>query len=137
MRPHSHARPAAAHPGPVRLAALHPSAVGPTGRPTEDPHPAVKLARALPASIEPMFGIDDLAAFLNCSRRLVERMRSAGKVPKPDIKIGKMPQWKPKTICPRLAPPRGNHACGVGPGRTIDDPRGRCQGEQRTEALDS
>ena len=41
--------------------------------------------RTLPASIEPMLHIDDLAALLSCSRRLVERMRSAGKVPKPDI----------------------------------------------------
>ena len=41
-----------------------------------------------------MLGIDDLAAVLSCSRRLVERMRSAGKVPKPDIQIGKMPQME-------------------------------------------
>jgi len=52
----------------------------------------------LPAGIEPMLGIDDLAALLSCSRRLVERMRSAGKVPRPDIKIGKMPRWKAATI---------------------------------------
>jgi len=52
----------------------------------------------LPAGIEPMLGIDDLAVFLSCSRRLVERMRSAGKVPRQDIKIGKMPRWKAATI---------------------------------------
>jgi len=45
-----------------------------------------------------MLSIDDLAALLSCSRRLVERMRSAGKVPKPDIKIGKMPRWRVETI---------------------------------------
>jgi len=48
--------------------------------------------------IEPMLSIDDLAALLSCSRRLVERMRSAGKVPKPDINVGKMPRWKAATI---------------------------------------
>jgi len=48
--------------------------------------------------IEPMLGIDDLAAILSCSRRLVERMRSAGKVPKPDIHVGRCPRWKPATI---------------------------------------
>ncbi len=48
--------------------------------------------------IEPLLSIDDLAALLSCSRRLVERMRTAGKVPKPDIKIGKMPRWKAATI---------------------------------------
>ena len=36
--------------------------------------------------IEPLLSIDDLAAILRCSRRVVERMRSAGKVPKPDVK---------------------------------------------------
>jgi predicted DNA-binding transcriptional regulator AlpA len=48
--------------------------------------------------MEPLIGIDDLAVLLNCCRRLVERMRSAGKIPKPDIKIGKMPRWKATTI---------------------------------------
>jgi predicted DNA-binding transcriptional regulator AlpA len=60
--------------------------------------PAAKPGRTLPASIEPMLHIDDLAALLSCSRRLVERMRSAGKVPKPDIHVGKCPRWKPATI---------------------------------------
>jgi len=45
-----------------------------------------------------VLGIDDLAELLSCSRRLVERMRSAGRVPMPDIKIGRMPRWKPETI---------------------------------------
>ena len=66
-----------------------------TGRyhrpPARGPHPEANRGRTLPAGIEPMLGIDDLAALLSCSRRLVERMRSAGKVPKPDIQIGKMP----------------------------------------------
>jgi hypothetical protein len=48
--------------------------------------------------IEPMLGIDDLARILNCSRRLVERMRAAGKIPTPDFKVGKMPRWQPETI---------------------------------------
>ncbi len=48
--------------------------------------------------MEPLLGIDDLATYLNCSRRLVERMRSAGKVPLPDLHVGRMPRWKPATI---------------------------------------
>ena len=48
--------------------------------------------------IEPLLSIDDLARILGCSRRLMERMRSAGKVPEPDIKIGKMPRWRVETI---------------------------------------
>ena len=65
----------------------------------QDPRPAAaKPGRTLPTGIEPMLHIDDLAALLSCSRRLVERMRSAGKVPKPDIHVGKCPRWKPATI---------------------------------------
>ena len=92
---------------PIRL---NRSSVPP--RPTEYPRPVARPAapepsvvdppartpRALPAGFEPMLSIDDLAALLSCSRRLVERMRSAGKVPKPDIQIGKCPRWKPATI---------------------------------------
>ncbi len=74
-------------PGPVRLA----DAI--------DHQPeAAKPGRMLPADMEPMLGMDELAAFLSCSRRLVERMRSAGKVPKPDMHVGRCPRWKPATI---------------------------------------
>ncbi|MGO9601659.1 MAG: helix-turn-helix transcriptional regulator [Isosphaeraceae bacterium] len=48
--------------------------------------------------VETLLSLDDLAKILKCSRRLVERMRSAGKVPKPDIHVGKCPRWKPATI---------------------------------------
>ena len=48
--------------------------------------------------MEPLLGIADLATYLNCSRRLVERMRSAGKVPPPDLHVGRMPRWKPETV---------------------------------------
>ncbi len=75
---------------PVRLADTIP--------PPENPRPEARPARALPVGIEPMLSLDDVAAWLNCSRRVIERMRSAGKVPKPDIKIGKMPRWRVETI---------------------------------------
>jgi len=45
-----------------------------------------------------MLSIDDLAAILKCSRRLVERMRSAGKVPRPDFHAGRCPRWRAETI---------------------------------------
>ncbi len=63
-----------------------------------EPRPAFKPGRTLTAGMEPLLSIDDLAAILNCSRRLVERMRSAGKVPPPDLHVGRMPRWKPATI---------------------------------------
>ncbi|APW60454.1 helix-turn-helix transcriptional regulator [Paludisphaera borealis] len=51
-----------------------------------------------PCVIEPLMTIVDLARTLACSRRVVERMRAAGKIPQPDIKVGKMPRWRPETI---------------------------------------
>ncbi len=50
------------------------------------------------AGIEPMLSIDDLAAALACDRRTVERLKSAGKLPPPDLKVGRMPRWKPDTF---------------------------------------
>ena len=67
-------------PGPVRLATPHPPGVSPID-PPEDRRSEPKRGPTLPAGFERMFSIDDLAALLNCSRRLVERMRSCGKVP--------------------------------------------------------
>jgi hypothetical protein len=65
-----------------------------------DPAP-LKLADPPPGAghiIEPMLSIDDLAAILSCSRRLIERMRTAGRVPQPDLHVGRMPRWRPETI---------------------------------------
>jgi excisionase family DNA binding protein len=53
---------------------------------------------SLAAAIEPLLTTSDLARLLVCDRRTIERMRSAGKLPKPDIKIGRMPRWKRSTI---------------------------------------
>lgn len=49
-------------------------------------------------AIEPMMSIADVARALSCDRRTIERMRSAGKLPKPDLHVGKMPRWRPETI---------------------------------------
>ncbi len=89
MTPAPRRNPTLDGPGPVRLA----NAID-----RQSEAPAAKPGRTLSASIEPMLHIDDLAALLSCSRRLVERMRSAGKVPKPDIHVGRCPRWKPATI---------------------------------------
>lgn|GEM_PF-4490433 len=50
--------------------------------------------RYLPPGMYPLMSLDDLATVLNCSRWLVERMRAAGKVPRPDMKVGRMPRWR-------------------------------------------
>ena len=105
-------KPAPADSVPVRVASLGRS----EGRPSDPPAPLCPEAvserpqpagtdrqgdnkgRPLPACLEPMLSLEDLAAVLNCSRRLVERLRSAGRLPRPDLRIGKMPRWKVQTI---------------------------------------
>jgi predicted DNA-binding transcriptional regulator AlpA len=42
--------------------------------------------------------LDELADSFGISRRTLERERSAGRFPKPDLLIGKMPLWRPETI---------------------------------------
>jgi predicted DNA-binding transcriptional regulator AlpA len=68
-----------------------------------DPHREAALSFAKPsqtltAAIEPLLSITDLVQILNVSRRAVERMRSAGKLPPPDLHVGRMPRWKAATI---------------------------------------
>jgi predicted DNA-binding transcriptional regulator AlpA len=40
----------------------------------------------------------EVAESLGISRRTLERERSAGRFPPPDLHIGKAPLWKPETI---------------------------------------
>ncbi|SIO58476.1 hypothetical protein SAMN05444166_5693 [Singulisphaera sp. GP187] len=59
------------------------------------------LANTIPAptsALEPLLGVDDLADTLAVGRRTVERMRSAGKLPRPDLHIGRLPRWQAATI---------------------------------------
>ena len=42
--------------------------------------------------------LDELAAALGVSRRAIERERSAGRFPRPDLTIGKMPLWRVETV---------------------------------------
>ena len=52
-----------------------------------------------PAPLERLtYGLNELAAVIGVSRRSIERDRSAGRFPKPDMKIGKRPLWRVETI---------------------------------------
>jgi len=42
--------------------------------------------------------LSTVAEQLGISRRALERERSAGRFPKPDAVIGRMPLWKPETV---------------------------------------
>ncbi len=49
--------------------------------------------------IEPLvYRFDELADALRISRRALERERAAGRFPRPDAIVGRMPLWKPETI---------------------------------------
>ena len=49
--------------------------------------------------IEPMaLRLGEVARALGVARRVIERERSAGRFPKPDLTVGKMPLWRPETI---------------------------------------
>ena len=49
-------------------------------------------------NLEPLLSAKDVARILNCSVRTLQRLRSAGKIPRPDIRLGRMPRWKAETI---------------------------------------
>ena len=63
-----------------------------------------KKAPSLESKPEPatperlLIRLDELADRLGISRRTLERERSAGRFPKADVRIGKMPLWRPETI---------------------------------------
>jgi hypothetical protein len=59
--------------------------------------------RLAAAGIEPALTIDDWARALSCSRRGVERLRSAGKLPRPDFHAGRCPRWHAATVRAWLA----------------------------------
>lgn len=42
--------------------------------------------------------LDELAGALGVSRRTIERERAAGRFPRPDVRVGKVPLWRPETI---------------------------------------
>ncbi len=49
--------------------------------------------------IEPLaYRLDELADALGVSRRTLERERSAGRLPRPDLHIGRAPLWRCETI---------------------------------------
>jgi hypothetical protein len=63
-----------------------------------------KMADAIEAKPEPSpiprltWRLGDISKALGISRRALERERSAGRLPKPDLTIGRMPLWRVETI---------------------------------------
>ena len=44
------------------------------------------------------YRLQEVAEVLGISRRTVERLRSAGKFPRPDLQLGRMPVWSRTTL---------------------------------------
>jgi|GEM_PF-2979406 len=49
-------------------------------------------------TVEPMLTLTGVKNMLSAGRRSVERLRSQGKFPKPDLHIGVSPRWRVSTI---------------------------------------
>ena len=50
-------------------------------------------------TIEPLLGIKGLTRVLSCGRSTIERMLANGKLPRPDLVVGRRsPRWRPMTI---------------------------------------
>ncbi len=60
--------------------------------------PAPREPSRVPLNERLTWRIADLAAALSISRRLLERERSAGRFPAPDLHVGKTPLWRPETV---------------------------------------
>lgn len=70
---------------------------GPTGQP-EPRKPAAATGRPVAPVERLALRLDEVAAALGVGRRTLERERSAGRFPAPDLSIGKAPLWSPETI---------------------------------------
>lgn len=46
----------------------------------------------------PLWSVAEVAEYLNVSRRGVERLIASGKLPKPCVRVGRLPRWKPIDI---------------------------------------
>jgi hypothetical protein len=49
------------------------------------------------------YRLDELATALGVSRRILERERSAGRLLKPDLRIGRIPLWRFESVRDWLA----------------------------------
>ncbi len=58
------------------------------------PPPATRAA----VLVQPLLTREDLCAVLRCGTATLDRLRAAGRLPRPDLRIGRSPRWRPETI---------------------------------------
>jgi predicted DNA-binding transcriptional regulator AlpA len=56
--------------------------------------------------IEPLLGIHDWLGVLGISRRALERLRASGRIPSPDLYLGRLPRWRAATVRAWIEGPR-------------------------------
>jgi predicted DNA-binding transcriptional regulator AlpA len=71
----------------------HTSASPPDSRPTPS-----ASATSGPHVVRLAYRLDEVAAALGVSRRLIERERCAGRFPPPDLTIGRVVLWRPSSL---------------------------------------
>jgi predicted DNA-binding transcriptional regulator AlpA len=79
-------------PNPRLDGTMKPEVVGPP--PVDRP----MAANTVPIRDRLLWGWDDIAALTGLSRRLLEREVSAGRMPPPDVRIGRRARYRPATI---------------------------------------
>jgi predicted DNA-binding transcriptional regulator AlpA len=75
-----------------------PQVEGPETAKNQTGIPNLIAPSTLAASIAPLLAPRDLANILRITRRCIEQMRSAGRIPPPDLMLGRLPRWRPETI---------------------------------------
>jgi len=59
-----------------------------------DVHPdLIASHRLMTSGVEALIARDDLAAILRVDTRTIDRMRSRGDLPKPDLHVSRSPRW--------------------------------------------
>jgi predicted DNA-binding transcriptional regulator AlpA len=66
--------------------------INPTPAIPADPPPAIPIRDKL------LWDLNDITLLTGLSRRLLEKELSAGRFPRPDLRIGRRCLWKPATI---------------------------------------
>jgi hypothetical protein len=64
---------------------------------------AVLDRREVAGLVEPLLDRSDLGNVLKCSLVTLDRLKSAGKLPKPDLILGRSPRWRAESIRAFLA----------------------------------